>query len=128
MKTVGDLEIIGIREPNTGNERVLLRAINTITLEWYLLINTKRTAEGKLRLLNDRVFWFPSGIEVKSGEFIRVYTVKEGKYKKGETRYGDKNAIFHDFFWRLEQPIWNMIDSNAVTVFKIQSWNTESKK
>jgi len=127
MKVIGDLEIIGIRDPNTVNERVLLRTINTTTLEWYLLINTKRTEEGKLRILDDHIFWFPSGIEVKSGELIRVYTVKKGPYKKSTDKYGDKDAIFHDFFWGLEHPIWDMINSNAVTVFKIQSWNTESK-
>lgn len=127
MKIIGDLEIIGIRDPNTKNERVLLKALNTTTLEWYLLINTKRTEERKLRLLNDRIFWFPPGIEVKSGEFIRVYTVKKGKYQKIQNKYGSENAIFHDFFWGLERPIWDMFNSNAVTVFKILSWNTESK-
>lgn len=127
MKIVGDFEIIGIRDPNTENERVLLRAINTTTLEWYLLINTKRTETDKIRRLNDRVFWFPPGIEVKKDEFVRVFTVKKGVYKKNIEKYGNRDAVFHNFFWRLKKPIWDMVNSDAVTVFKIQSWNTESK-
>lgn len=124
MKIIGDLEIIGIRDPGAQNERVLLRVVNTTTLGYYLIINAKKTGANTIRRLNDKVFWFPYGIEAKSGEFIRVYTVKKGKYERVIAKYGDKDAVFHNFFWGLEKPIWNMIDSDVVTVFKVNAWNT----
>lgn len=125
---IEDLEIIGIRDPNTERERVLLRAINTTTLEWYLFINTKRTEINKIRRLNDHIFWFPSNIEVKAGEFIRVYTARKGKYRRTNGKYGERKVIFHDFLWGLENPIWGTEDSNAVTLFNTIEWNTESSK
>jgi hypothetical protein len=127
MKIVGSLEIIGIRDPNTQNERVLIKAINPTKLDGYLIINSKITLEGKLHILNDRAFWFPRDIEVKGGEYIRVYTVKKGNYKKSESKYGQEDAVFHDFFWGLDKPMWDMVTSNAVTVFEIRTWNTASK-
>lgn len=120
----GDLEIIGIRDPNQEKERVLLRAINATDLEWYLLINTTFNEAGSLDLLNDHVFWFPSSISVKKGEYIRVYSTRKGEYKKINTKYGDEPAVFHDFFWGLSAPIWDMNISNAVTVFQIKTWNS----
>ena len=124
MKEVDDLGIVGIRDPNTKEERVLFKAINSVSLEWYVLINTKLIREGGINILNDHVFWFPSGITVKEGEFIRVYTVKAGEYKKEQSKYGKEDAIFHDFFWGLRKPIWDMVTSDALTVLHIKKWNT----
>ena len=121
---MGDLEIIGIRNPNQENERVLLRAINPASLEWYILINTSFTKQGLLDILNDHVFWFPSDISVKKGDYIRVYSSRKGEYKKINSKYGDEPAVFHDFFWGLKAPIWDMTVSNAVTVLQIKTWNT----
>ncbi len=128
MKGVGDLEIIGIRDPNLAEERVLLRAINLVSLEWYLVINTRFTKDGHLDILNDHVFWFPPGIKVEKGEFIRLYTTKVGKYNKSQALYGGEDAMFHDFFWGLKKPIWDMTTSDAVTIFQIKTWNSEGAR
>ncbi len=124
MKPLNDLAIIGIRDPNTPEERVLIQAINPTSLEWYLLINTKLTKDGMLDVLNDHVFWFPTDITVKKDEFIRIYTTKVGEYNKGQAKYGKKDAIFHNFFWGLKKPIWDMTTSDAVTLFHVDNWNT----
>ena len=120
---VGALEIIGIRDKGIlDKERLLLRVLEPVKLENYVVINVKSTNGDKLTILNDKVFWFPV-LLVNSGEYIRLYT-KSGSYEKETGKYGEVPAIFHDFYWGLDVPIWDSVKSNAVTIFKLNTWNT----
>lgn len=122
---IGGLEIIGIRDAgNIDNERLLLRANAPIRPEYYIVVNVKQINATSLIPLNDKVYWFPSGGLVNTNEFIRLYS-KGGTYKKEESKYGDEPAIFHDFYWGLDKSIWDGVNSNAVTVLKVNYWNTE---
>ena len=119
---VGALEIIGIRDKGIlDKERLLLRVLEPVKLEYYLVINVKSTGD-KLTILNDKTFWFPV-VAANAGEYIRLYT-KSGTYEKDTGKYGEAPAIFHDFYWGLDAPVWDNVKSNAVTVFKLNNWNT----
>jgi hypothetical protein len=123
MQQIGAFEIIGIRDAGVlDKERILLRALELVKLEYYIIVNVKTTSENKLNVLNDKVFWFPVRT-VNSGDFIRLYT-KSGSYNREEANYGSEPAIFHNFFWGLDAPVWDGIKANAATIFKISDWNT----
>lgn len=120
---VGALEIIGIRDAGSlDKERLLLRVLEPVKLEYYVVINVKSTNGDQLVILNDKVFWFPVAL-ANPGEFIRLYT-KSGSYKKDTGKYGEASAVFHDFYWGLDAPVWGSVKSNAVTIFKLNTWNT----
>jgi hypothetical protein len=120
--TVGGLEIIGIRDAgNIDKERLLLRAIEPVKAEYYLVVNVKRSGE-KLTPLNDKVFWFPTKL-INTGEFIRLYT-KKGVNDKQESKFGEEPATYHNFYWDLDKAIWDGVQSDAVTIFKLDTWNT----
>lgn len=120
---VGALEIIGIRDAgNLDRERLLLRVLEPVKLENYVVVNVKSTNGDKLTILNDKVFWFPS-VLANPGEFIRLYT-KSGSYKKDTGKYGESPTVFHDFYWKLTVPVWDSVKSNAITIFKVNTWNT----
>jgi len=119
---IGGIEIIGIRDVGKiENERVLLRAIEPIKTEYYVVVNVKQNGD-KLSTLNDKVYWFSVGL-VNAGEFIRLYT-KKGVNKKEEGKYGKVPAIYHNFYWNLDNAIWDGVKSDAVTIFKVDNWNT----
>jgi len=121
---VGNLEIIGIRDAgNIEKERLLLRAIYPVGPEYYIVVNVKQGTSDKLTILNDKVFWFPSGYQINAGEFIRLYT-KKGKYSKEESKFGDQPAVYHNFYWDLENAVWDGQNSDAVTILKVEGWNS----
>ncbi|MDP2911025.1 MAG: hypothetical protein Q8N76_01660 [Candidatus Omnitrophota bacterium] len=123
MTIVGAFEIIGIRDAGDLNsERLLLRAIEPASLEYYIVVNVKSNGGKGLTILNDKVFWFPV-IPVNTGEYVRLYT-KTGSYNKQNALYDKTPAIFHNFYWGLNASVWGGINSNAVSVFKVNSWNT----
>jgi len=121
---VGALEIIGIRDAgNVDKERLLLRTIYPVSPEYYVIVNVKQGVANKMTILNDKVYWFPSGYQINAGEFIRLYT-KKGTYSKEESKFGEQPAIFHNFYWGLDNPVWDGTLSDATTVLKIEGWNT----
>ncbi|MCK4947766.1 MAG: hypothetical protein KAS46_05290 [Candidatus Aureabacteria bacterium] len=120
---IGAFEIIGIRDAgNLAEERVLFRAIEPVSLEYYVVVNVKTTNGNKLIILNDKIFWFPI-MSVNPGEFVRLYT-KSGSYAKTTSTYGQLPATYHNYYWDLSAPIWDGVKSNAVTIFKVSNWNT----
>ncbi|MBI5699735.1 hypothetical protein HZC35_05465 [Candidatus Saganbacteria bacterium] len=122
MSVIGAFEIIGIRDAgDLANERVLLRALEPADLQYYVVMNTKKSG-GRLSILNDKVFWFPE-VSINAGEFVRLYT-KAGQRDRVEAKYGEEPAIYQNFYWGETGAIWGDEESNAVTVFKINTWNT----
>ncbi|HUN66381.1 MAG TPA: hypothetical protein VMW43_09795, partial [Bacteroidota bacterium] len=115
MISVKSIEIIGLRDVNTDDERVLLRAKETSNLNDYLIVNTKHDEAGKLTVLNQHVYWFQSGIIVNTGDLIRVYTLKHGEYKTYIAKYGEEKVRYHDFYWGLSKPVWDQVTSDAAT-------------
>lgn len=119
---VGSLEILGVRDAgNLDKERLLLRAVEPLKTEYYLVVNA-RSSGDKLTILNDKVFWFPV-VQVNAGEYVRVFT-KKGSYQRLESTFGDLPAIYHDFYWNQEKPICDNVNANAVTLFRINTWGT----
>lgn len=120
----GSFELLGIRDAgDITKERVLMRALEPVSLQNYLATNSKTTTDGKLEILNDKVFWFPI-VSVNAGEYIRLYT-REGSYQKTEGRYGEALAVYHNFYWNQSNSIWGEgTKSNSFTIFKISSWST----
>lgn len=122
---VGQLEIIGVRDAGiVGRERLLLRALSPIKPENYVVVNVKYESIGGITPLNDRVFWFPSGAFVNTGEIIRLYTTRRGSYRSLSALFGTTPSTFHNFYWGSDKPVWGP-SSNGVTVFKVEYWNTE---
>ncbi len=120
---IGAFEILGIRDAgDLEKERLLLRALEPGSLEYYIVVNVKANGGGKLTILNDKVFWFPV-VPVNAGEFVRLYT-KSGSQEKKEGKYGEVPAIYHNFYWGLNTAIWGGVASNAITIFKVNNWNT----
>lgn len=123
-KIIGGLEIIGIRDPGSlDKERLLLRALETVKLSSYAIINVKSSGD-KMTILNDKIFWFGGTQIVNTGEFIRLYS-KKGTYEKFESTYGDKPAVYHDFYWGQTEPVWDGKKSDGATIFKIDTWTTD---
>lgn len=123
---IGAFEIIGIRDAgDLDKERLLLRAMEPVSLEYYIVVNVKANGGGKLTILNDKVFWFPV-VSVNAGEFVRLYT-KSGSNEKKEGKYGEVLVTYHDFYWELNAAVWGDVASNAVTIFKVNNWNTAYK-
>lgn len=123
---VAGLQIIGVR--NAGNlikERLLLKATEPIRPEHYIVVNVKQNTASSISILNDKVYWFSSDILVNTGEYIRLYT-KSGVYKRVETTYGESPAVFHNFYWGLDSPVWSAEKTDAVTVLKVNSWDTKT--
>ena len=119
------LEIVGIRDAGElQKERLLLRATEPVRLDYYIVTNVKVVGD-KVNILNDKVFWFPP-FSVNQGEYVRLYT-KSGSYSKENGKFGEQPAVYHNFFWQLNAPIWNVETSNGLTVFKVNSWNTAQR-
>ena len=101
-------------------ERVVLKATTKLDLIGYILLNSYSEDGQTSYDLNDKVFWFPSKI-VNAGEYIRIYT-KSGKYETTQGTFKKEPATFHDFYWRLSNPIWTE-KSNTAAILQVQNWH-----
>lgn len=66
------------------------------------MFDTTYTDEGEISDELRHAFFFPS-VQVEKGDLVRVHT-KEGKYKRWVS---STETVYHDFFWGLDEPIWN---------------------
>jgi hypothetical protein len=127
MPAIKDLEILDIRDTNSDEERLLLRVKEPTSLDGYIVVNTKLTSAEKLDILNERVYWF-KGIDVSKGDIVRLYTRKSGEYNTSIAKYGDEDVRYHDFYWGLSEPVWNLSHSDTVTVLHVDGWSSFTKR
>jgi len=72
-----NLEIIGVADNATDEERVVLYALADCNLNDYLLFDSTYDKEGNISNEYRHMFVFPAQ-QVKKGDFIWIYT-KEGE-------------------------------------------------
>jgi hypothetical protein len=114
------LQLVRVRDAGQlDTERVILRAEDALELVEYLVLNAHHSGEKSITDLNRDVYWFPIH-QVMAGEYVRLYT-RSGVNGMRKGAFGERPAVFHDFFWGKDRPIWGG-KATAAIVIEIASW------
>jgi hypothetical protein len=118
------LELIDIRGSGTlDRERVVMRAVKSLDLRWFVVMAARRSESGGIALPPKLAYWFPDGHTVQAGEYVRLYT-KAGRYEKREGTFDGVPAVFHDFHWGRSAAVWDSSGTNAAVVLRVQDWSS----
>ena len=115
-----EIEIRKIKESGTVDECLVLRATAACDTGNFLVFDETfddDTVSNKLIHL----FIFPSH-QIKEGDFIWLYTHKEGEYA---THRNTSNTTTHKFYWGLGNSIWNK-SGDKVYIVHYDEWVTRS--
>lgn len=104
------LKLIRIDERSTDNERLLIKALEDCNTEHYLVFDTTFDGQG-ISNLDRHMFLLPS-LDVKKGDYIRLYT-KSGDYSSFLNK---SNTTTHNIYWNLENHVWNNEGDRAFLV------------
>ena len=95
-----------LRIENAGileEEKIVLQAITDTKLGNYIVLQSKKSPDGKVFSgVVPSAFWFTT-MDVKQGDFIVLYT-KVGVRSQKQGSENEPSSYF--FYWDLEQPIW----------------------
>lgn len=97
-----ELRLIKIKDANTDDERVILRALAKCNLNNYILFDTTYDENGVVSNKFRHLFVFPD-LVVEKGDFIWLYT-KSGVYG---THFNVSKTITHKLYWGVKSHIWN---------------------
>lgn len=109
------LEIIDIHNNgDAAEEYILLRAIASVNLNDYAVIDRTFDEDGSVSNIHRHFYRFPVQ-EVKEGEYVSLRTGK-GTYKYDKLKNGKP---VHRFYWGSETPIWNDGNIESAEVLKV---------
>ena len=102
---------------NLEKERVLFQVDSNEDLDFYMLFNSEKTSEGKVKRRPKNVFWFPAR-QLKVGDSVVLYT------KSGNTSQvtNSDGTTTYFFYWNLPATIWN--EETTPVLFTLESWKS----
>jgi hypothetical protein len=99
-----------------ANERVHLRALSDIDLNYYAVFDTQRVDADRIFLNQKTCYWFGAK-QIKARDNIVLYT-RTG-VPNIETR--NDGSIYHFFFRGLNQPLYSN-PNDCTAIIEINSW------
>ena len=103
-----ELKLIKIKDAQTDDERVVIKALSTCNINSYILFATTYEANGIVSNKFRHLFIFPD-LVLEEGDFIWLYT-KPGVYGTHTNTSGTKT---HKLYWGVQSHIWNNDDDKA---------------
>ena len=97
-----ELKLIKIKDAQTDDERVVIKALSKCNINSYILFDTTFDESGIVSNKHRHLFVFPD-LVVEEGDFIWLYT-KSGSYG---THKNISGTITHKIYWGLKNHIWN---------------------
>lgn len=112
-----ELEIRKIKNAGTEEEYLILRANADCNTGNFLVFDETYDEEGIASNKFRHLYIFPSH-PISQGDFIWLYTHKEGEYA---THNNTSGTITHKFYWGINNSIWNH-DGDKVYVVHFDEW------
>ncbi len=94
-----------------SDERIVLKALTTVNLANYMILDATYLPDGKLSNKARHVYWFKSKI-VNANDTIVLYT-KNGQPSETKNTNGSTS---HFLFWGLDSSVWNNTGDKATLV------------
>ena len=112
-----ELEIRKIRNAGTEEEYLILR-VNADCNSGNFLVFDETYGDDDVALNKLRHLYIFTAHQLNEGDFIWLYTHKEGEYA---THHNTSNTTTHKFYWGLANSIWNH-DGDKVYVVHYDEW------
>lgn len=103
-----DLKLVKLKDIQTDDERVVIKALSKCNLNSFVLFDTTFNEGGVVSNKLRHLFIFPDLI-VEKGDYIWLYT-KSGEYG---THHNTSNTITHKLYWGIDSHIWNNTGDKA---------------
>lgn len=97
-----ELKLIKIKDAQTEEELVVLKALAKCNINSYILFDTTYVEKGIVSNKHRHLFIFPD-LVVEEGDYIWLYT-KPGIYG---THTNTSGTITHKLYWGIKSSIWN---------------------
>lgn len=99
-----NLEIWGVVNNNTMQERVVLRALADCNLSGYLLFDSTYDERGMVSNKHRHMFLFPNQA-VKKGDYVWLHTGHGESHHHNNT----EKTTTYNFYWGLNCSVWNNV-------------------
>lgn len=111
-----------VNESDPEVEYVVLTTSTDINIKGYALMDSTFNNKGKLSNEYRHIYEFPD-LDIKKGDFIRVYSGTDKPYKANDNKADTKT---HYLYWGSKGFIWNDNGRDMVRLIKIEP--IDSKK
>ncbi|MBK0000289.1 hypothetical protein [Erwinia sp. S38] len=101
-----------------SEEYVILDVIKECNADFYMILDTTFTNDGKISNKNRHSHWFLPA-DLKPGDVIVLFT-KEGQ---SSTKKQDNGSTIYFRYWGLKSAVWND-DGDGAVLIEINAWKT----